>query len=416
MSPDRRLGVAVLGAGTVGGQVVRALLERRDELEVRAGSRLQLIGVAVRDVDAAIRRGLPAELLTDAPAPLVAAPEVHVVIELLGGDEPAATLIDAALASGKAVVTANKHVLAHRGSTLEATARRTGTALRFEAAVAGGTPVLGPLAAELAANRVMAIHGIVNGTTNYILSAMAGAGRTYEDALEAAQRAGFAESDPSADVEGLDAANKVVILARLGFGRWLDPASIQRCPPTVGGVAGPGISAVSQADMAGAAQLGLTIKLIGRTRLLDDGSLVADALPTAVKAVSPFGRTGGVLNRIEVDADPVGRVAFEGPGAGGAPTSSAILGDLLAVARGGGSTWSGLPEAAGPAAQAIADAASARRFFASSLPEQLVRDQVDIEAARGGGFITAARPLDELQAELAAAGVEATLFPIESDR
>ena len=420
MSKNRRLGVAVLGAGTVGEPVVRALLEREGELEVRAGCRLELVGVAVRDVDAAIGRGLPAELLTDAPAHLVAAPEVDVVVELMSGDEPAATLIDAALASGKAVVTANKHVLAQRGSTLEATARRTGAAFRFEATVAGGTPVLGPLAAELAANRIVAIHGILNGTTNFILSAMGGAGRTYDDALEAAQRAGYAESDPRADVEGLDAANKVVILTRLGFGRWLDPASIQRCPPTVVGVAGPGISAVGQADIAGAAQLGLTIKLIGRMRLLDDGRLIADALPTAVKAVSPFGRTGGVVNRVEVEAEPVGRVAFEGPGAGGATTSSAILGDLIAVARGEGSTWAGLPEAAGPAAGpaagATADAEPARRFFTSALPEQLVRDQVDIEVARGGGFVSAPRPLDDLQAALAAAGVEATLFPIETDR
>ncbi|MBI3745232.1 MAG: homoserine dehydrogenase, partial [Chloroflexi bacterium] len=190
------LRVAVLGAGTVGREVVHALLDRPESLQAADGAPLELAGVAVRDVARAIVNGIPEGLLTDAPAHLVAAPEADVVVELMGGDEPARTLIAAALGAGKAVVTANKHVLAHHGSQLEAIARRTGAALRFEAAVGGGIPVLGPLALDLAANRFEAVRGIVNGTTNFILTAMSRDGRAYADVLADAQAAGYAEADP----------------------------------------------------------------------------------------------------------------------------------------------------------------------------------------------------------------------------
>ncbi|MGZ8527956.1 MAG: homoserine dehydrogenase, partial [Candidatus Limnocylindrales bacterium] len=173
------LRVAVLGAGTVGLEVIRALTTDADRLSPADGSRLVLVGVAVRDLDRARANGVPAELLSDAPAHLVASPEVDAIVELMGGDEPARTLTAAALGAGKPVVTANKHVLAHHGPELEAIARRTGAALRFEAAVGGGTPILGPLAVELAANRIDAVRGIVNGTTNHILTAMAERGRAY---------------------------------------------------------------------------------------------------------------------------------------------------------------------------------------------------------------------------------------------
>ena len=162
----------------------------------------------------------------------------------MGGDEPARTLTAAALGAGKPVVTANKHVVAHHGAELEALARRTGSAFRFEAAVAGGTPVLGPLAVELAADRIDALRGIVNGTTNHILTGMTSGGRAYADVLAEAQAAGYAEADPSGDVEGDDAVNKLVILARLAFGSWLDPGSIDRRPPTVAGDGRPGITGV----------------------------------------------------------------------------------------------------------------------------------------------------------------------------
>ncbi len=376
------LRIALLGAGTVGREVARALLERGPELTVADGRPLQLAGIAVRNVDRARAAGLPADLLTDAPAHLVADPKTDVIVELMGGDEPARTMIAASLAAGKDVVTANKHVLAHHGSVLEGIARRTGAALRFEAAVGGGIPILGPLAQDLAANRIRCVRGIVNGTTNYILTAMADEGRDYGDALAAAQAAGYAEADPSGDVEGHDAVNKLVILARLAFGTWLAPDTVLTTAVDGPGAGSPGITGIVAADLAAASAAGATIKLIAQAireeergagadhggddaggdnggdgargrdgaRERDgvrerDGhsAITASVLPTVVPADSPFGRTGGALNRIEIEADPVGTIAFSGPGAGGPATSSAVLGDLIAVARKLGSTWAGLP-------------------------------------------------------------------------
>jgi len=342
---SRALRVAVLGAGTVGREVIRGLVERGPELTAADGAPLELAGIAVRDLDRARAAGLPAELLTDAPAHLVADPAIDVIVELMGGDEPAHTLITAALASGKAVVTANKHVIAHHGAELEAIARRTGAALRFEAAVGGGIPVLGPLATDLAGNRVTAVRGIVNGTTNFILSAMADEGRDYGDVLAAAQAAGYAEADPRGDVEGHDAVNKLVILARLAFGVWLDPSAVATIAVDGPGSGLPGITGIAASDIATAADAGRTIKLIAAARREPDGAIAASVVPTLVETSSPLGRTGGVLNRIEIEAEPVGTVAFSGPGAGGPATSSAVLGDLIAVARELGSTWAGLPPA-----------------------------------------------------------------------
>ena len=338
------LRIAVLGAGTVGREVVRALCERSPELTA-AGRPLVLAGIAVRDVDGARGRGLPADLLTDAPAHLVASPDTDVIVELMGGEEPARTLISAALAAGKAVVTANKHVIAHHGAELEGLARRTGVSLRFEASVGGGIPVLGPIATELAGNRLTAVRGIVNGTTNYILSAMADEGRDYGEVLAAAQAAGYAEADPSGDVEGHDAVNKLVILARLAFGTWLDPAEIPTVADDGPGAGQPGITGIGASEIAAARAAGRTIKLIAAATRSRDDRIAASVLPKEVPFDSPLGRTAGVLNRIEVDGEPVGTVAFSGPGAGGPATSSAVLGDLVAVGRDLGSTWAGLSPA-----------------------------------------------------------------------
>jgi homoserine dehydrogenase len=359
MTPVRPLRVGLLGAGTVGREVARAFGSFPERLAVHGGPRLELVGVAVRDMARARGAGIAADLLTDAPAHLVASDDTDVVVELMGGDEPARTLIAAALASGKAVVTANKHVIAHHGPELEAIARRTGAALRFEAAVGGGIPVLGPLAAELAADRVVRVRGIVNGTTNYILSAMADEGRAYDDVLAAAQAAGYAEADPSGDVEGDDAVNKLVILIRLAFGTWVDPAEVVRRPPAVtpGGLGRPGITGVTATDIVGAAALDATIKLIADATRGADDQITASVLPTVVSLTDPMGRTNGVTNRIEVRAEPLGDVAFVGPGAGGGATSSAVLSDLLAIARGIGSTWAGLSPA-GAAAPGVLDGPS----------------------------------------------------------
>jgi homoserine dehydrogenase len=351
-----RLRVAVLGAGTVGREVVSALLDRADELRPADGAALDLVAVAVRDQARAVASGMPAELLSDAPAHLVADERIDLVVELMGGDEPAHTLIAAALSMGKSVVTANKHVIARHGAELETIARRTGATLRFEAAVGGGIPVLGPLASDLAGNHVERVRGIVNGTTNFILSAMTDETEPldYEAALAEAQRRGYAEADPSGDVEGHDAVNKLVILARLAFDRWLDPAAIATRPEGVDGPAGPGITTVSLADQADARRAGRIIRLVASATIDDDGDLAAGVLPTALRLDSPLGRTAGVANRIEVDAAPVGRVAFDGPGAGGAATSSAVLGDLIAVAREAGSTWGPRRPAGAPAQDDVA--------------------------------------------------------------
>ncbi len=409
------LRVAVLGAGTVGGAVVAELVGGSGSSGRVGGpaSGLVLAGVASRDLDRARSRGVPAALLTDAPAHLVADEGVDAVVELIGGDEPARTLIAAALGAGRSVVTANKHVVAHHGPELEALARQAGAPFRFEAAVAGGVPVLGPLARELAADTIVSVRGIVNGTTNYVLTAMADEGRAYADVLAAAQAAGYAEADPSGDVEGDDAVNKLVVLARLAFGAWLEPGSVERRPPTVAGAGRPGITGVTADELRAAAVHGLAIKLVASAHPGPRGGIVATVVPTAVPAASALGRTAGVLNRVEVVGTPVGRVAFDGPGAGGGATASSVLGDLLAIVRGDGSTWAGLPPATGPATPAEPDGEPRRRFFASTLPEQLVRDQVEVEAAKAGGFVTAAAPLDELRAGLTAAGIVATLYPID---
>jgi homoserine dehydrogenase len=338
--------VGVLGAGTVGREVVSALMSRPDAFRTPEGVVPQLLAVAVRDTARASSLGL-ADLVSDAPAHVVADDRIDVVVELIGGDEPAHTLVAAALSMGKSVVTANKHVVAHHGPELEAIARRTGASFRFEAAVGGGIPVLSPLARDLAANRIERVRGIVNGTTNFILTAMTDPDRPieYEDALGEAQRLGYAESDPRGDVEGRDAVNKLVILSRLAFDRWLAPATIPTRPGAADGPAGPGITTVSLADQQDARSTGRIIRLIATASRDAEDAIEAAVLPTAVPADGPLGRTVGVQNRIEVDARPVGRVGFDGPGAGGPATASAVLADLMAIGRGEGSTWSGRPAA-----------------------------------------------------------------------
>ena len=408
------LRVAVLGAGTVGREVVR---------ELRSLAGFELVGVAVRDLDRARDDGLPRDLLTDAPAHLVAAPDTDVIVELMGGDEPARTLVAAALGAGKSVVTANKHVLAHHGASLEAIARRSGAALRFEAAVGGGIPVLGPLAADLAANRMTRVRGIVNGTTNHILSAMATQGQTYETALREAQEDGYAEADPAGDVEGDDAVNKVVILARLAFGAWADPAAVRRRPPSLRGVGGPGITGVTAAEVDGAAALGLTLRLIARAERTGSEAIALSVLPTALPAGSSLGATAGVRNRIELEGRPVGTIGLDGLGAGGAATSSAVVGDLLAVARGAGSTWAALPLAVALGARAAHDGLDEARPWFVLLPGTaegpVVRRVAEATASVPGGLAVRTKPigLEALRrrlAERAPESLDAPLYPVDA--
>lgn len=334
------LRVAVLGAGTVGREVVRALLGGWG-----AGA-MRLSGIAVRDVAKAEAAGIPGALLTDAPAHLVAN-DADVVVELMGGVEPARTLIAGALGAGLPVVTANKYVVARHGASLEAISRGTRAPLRFEAGVMGGTPILRLLAEDLAGTRVRAVRGIVNGTTNHILTEMASGGLTYEAALAGAQAAGYAEADPAGDVEGGDAADKLVILARLAFGAWPERTSVQVARDG----ARPGITGVTAEELEAAAKRGLAIRLLASASraegadLGDAGAIELSVLPTEVPRESPLGGTNGVRNRVEIETDRLGWIAVEGPGAGGAATAAAVLADLAAIAAGGGSTWGALPPA-----------------------------------------------------------------------
>jgi homoserine dehydrogenase len=425
MSTPIPLRVAVLGAGTVGGSVVRAFLEHPERLVPFDGRPLTLAAVAEKVVARARARGIPDDILTDDPAHLVGDPGIDAVVELMGGDEPARTLVAAALEAGKAVVTANKHMVAHHGPELEAIARRTNSPLRFEAAVGGGIPILSPLAADLAANTVSRVRGIVNGTTNFILTAMGELGQSYDEVLAEAQANGYAEADPRGDVEGDDAVNKLVLLARLAFGTWLGPTSVPRRPPTARGWGRPGITGVTSEEMAGARFLGLDLKLLAVVEANANGRLAAAVVPGGVPQASPLGGTDGVLNRIEVRAEPVGDVAFAGPGAGGDATSSAVLGDLLAIARGGGSTWAGLAPADGAPVRADADApfAGSRSWFAylpGVAPEAVRRhalgDDAAVEEIEGGTVVrTGPLPLDRVRAAIAPRlpdGVDVTLYPV----
>lgn len=336
------LRIALLGLGTVGREVAKGLIERADHLEVAAGRPLRLTAVGVRDPqrDRGLRMA-DGVTLTDDLEGLATAGEADVVVELLGGQEPAGRLVRAALESGRAVVTANKALLARHGVELEACSRSRSAPLRFEAAVAGGVPLLAPLARDLAANQWSQLAGIVNGTTNHILTAMTEQRRAYPDVLADAQARGYAEADPSGDVEGRDAADKLTLLCRLAFGAWVDVDGIPRALP---GSSQPGITGITAGEIAEAAGQGLVLKLIAAASRRD-GHLAASVRPTAVAAASPLGSTGGVTNMVVLWGEPIGELRLAGPGAGGAATSSAVLGDLLAIARGEGSTWAALPPA-----------------------------------------------------------------------
>ena len=352
MNRPRRepLRVVLLGLGSVGSEVCRELLERPAELAAQAGGReFCLIGIGVRDPRRARAIELPASVdVSSDPIQLARRPGVDVVVELMGGLEPAGAVISGALEAGRPVVTANKALLAERGLDLEAVARRSGAALRFEAAVGGGIPILGPLAADLAANRWSSLRGIVNGSTNLILERMTESGLTLEAAVAAAQGQGILEADPAADLDGRDAAAKLAILIRLAFGSWPDVGRIVRGSPLGGALAGPGIRGVTPEIIAAARRAGRVVKLVAEARRRADGApgqIEAGVRMIELEADDPLAGVKGTDNRIELEGQPIGRVAFSGPGAGGRPTSSAVLGDLLALARGEGSTWAGLAPA-----------------------------------------------------------------------
>ncbi len=322
--PPGTLSVVVLGGGTVGAQVVRLLEEHSEDLAARIGARLEVTAVGVRDVTRP-RPGIRPELVSsDLPALLDTDPDL--VIELMGGIDPAKDLILRALKGGASVVTANKALIATEGADLHAAAREAGVDLYYEAAVAGAIPLLRPLRESLAGDRIHRVLGIVNGTTNYILSQMDTSGASFADALAEAQALGYAEADPTADVEGLDAAAKTAILASLAFHTRvvLDDVDVQ------------GISAVSAADVSAAQEMGCTIKLLAIAERLTDRGVEGVSVrvhPTLVPLTHPLAGVRDSFNAVYIEADAAGQVMFYGRGAGGQPTASAVLGDIVAAAR-----------------------------------------------------------------------------------
>jgi len=320
------LKVALLGCGTVGGAVLRLLSEQSQDLAARVGRRIEVAGVAVRRPDR--HPDVPAELLTTDALGLVTRPDVDLVVEVIGGIEPARSLLLAAMAAGKSVVSANKTLLGDDGVALHAAAAEGGVDLYYEAAVAGAIPLLRPLRESLAGDQLRRVVGIVNGTTNYILSRMAETGAGFGEALAEATELGYAEADPTADVDGFDAAAKAAILASLAF----------HSPVTAADVYREGISAVSATDVARAAEIGCTVKLLAiceRVAGADgaDGAVAVRVHPAMIPTTHPLAAVGGAFNAVFVEAEAAGELMFYGRGAGGEPTASAVLGDLVAVAR-----------------------------------------------------------------------------------
>ncbi len=312
--------VAILGAGTVGSQVTRLLIEQKTELAQRVGAPLEVIGVAVRDPKRS-RHGVPAELLTTDAAGLVS--KADIVVEVMGGIQPAKDLIMQAISAGASVVTANKALLAREGSELVLAAEAAGVDLYFEASVAGAIPLLRPIRESLAGDKVNRVMGIVNGTTNYILSKMESDHAAYEDVLAEAQQLGYAEADPTADVEGHDAAAKAAILASLAF----------HTKVTIDDVYCEGISNVSAEDVAAAESMGFVIKLLAVAERLGTDAIVVRVHPTMVPKSHPLANVRDAFNAVFIEAESAGELMFFGRGAGGAPTASAVLGDVVAAAR-----------------------------------------------------------------------------------
>ena len=320
--PGVPLRIALLGCGAVGSQVARLLTEQATELAARSGGPLEIAGIAVRRPELARTAGVDDRLLTGDAVALVTRPDVDIVVELIGGIEPARSLLLAALDAGRSVVTANKALLASDGAALHKAASANGADLYYEAAVAGAIPLLRALRESLVGDTVRRVLGIVNGTTNFILDRMDSLGADFGPALEQAQRLGYAEADPTADVQGHDAAAKAAILASLAFHTTITSADVYTS----------GITEITANDIASARALGFVIKLLAICERCDNGVSVR-VHPAMLPRVHPLAAVHEAYNAVFVEAEAAGRLMFYGAGAGGQPTASAVLGDLVAVAR-----------------------------------------------------------------------------------
>ena len=323
-APAKRdhIGVALIGWGTIGSGVIKLLRDRGAEIGARLGAPLRLVGVADIDLKRKREVAVPRALLTNRTQELIRDPKVDVVIELMGGLEPARTFVLDAIAHGKSVVTANKALLAHHGAEILAAAEARGVGFQFEASVGGGIPIIRTLREALAADRQTAVFGIVNGTSNYILSTMAAEGRSFDDVLKDAQKAGLAEANPTYDVDGIDAAHKLTLLIQLAFGA--------RVP--LDAVHTEGIRDVDASDMEYARELGYAIKLLAIAK--DHGSTIeARVHPTMIPANDPLAAVGGAFNAVCVHGDALGRSMYYGQGAGMMPTATAVVADVIDVAR-----------------------------------------------------------------------------------
>jgi homoserine dehydrogenase len=317
------LGIALIGCGTVGGGVARLLLEQGERLAARAGRRLVLRRVVVRDPAKPRPIELPTEQVTTDIQSVLRDANVHVGVELVGGVDWAKHAVLSLLAAGKDVVTANKALLAQHGAEVFDTARRHGRAIAFEASVAGGVPIIAALAQCLAANQIQSLQGILNGTCNFILTRMTESDQSYADALAEAQRRGYAEADPTLDVNGTDAAHKLAILVQIAFGLSVPVDTIDR----------RGIADLDALDIRFARELGYTIKLLAETWLMNN-KLALHVSPVLLRRQAPLAMVRGAYNAIYVVGDVVGDAMFAGQGAGQMPTASAVVADIIDLAVG----------------------------------------------------------------------------------
>jgi homoserine dehydrogenase len=318
----KTLKVGMLGCGNVGSQIARLLVANKADLASRSGAQLELVKVAVKDIKAK-RDGIATSLLTDDPYSVVNDPEIDLIIEVIGGISPAKELILAAFKNGKSVVTANKALLAKEGAALYQAAGEANVDLYYEAAVAGAIPILRPLRESLVGDHVTRIMGIVNGTTNYILTKMDESGTAFADALKQAQELGFAEADPTADVEGIDASDKAAILAGLAFHSRVTDKDVYR----------EGITKITATDVKVAKAMDMVIKLLAITELTASGEISVRVHPALISRTHPLASVRESFNAVFVEAQSAGQMMFYGKGAGGEPTASAVLGDLVAIAR-----------------------------------------------------------------------------------